>query len=215
MRDLDLLLYGLGGYYLLKVLSQEGFFQVNEEDQTGNFLDELPDAEDVANMAQGVEMEYQVQQQNITSFLRAIRYAEGTLGDEGYRALFGWRQGNGKTFSSFADHPRQYFNYTDLSGKTIKTSAAGAYQITATTYDLLRKKYPSFSGFSAATQDQMALALIRDVGALDDVKNGRIETAVKKCRKIWASLPESNVNQPTRSMEQVIAAYTKAGGALA
>lgn len=215
MRDLEAVLYLVGGYYLLKVASDYGIFQVNEEDQTGNFLDEMPDAEDLANMATGEEMDYQTKQQNTRAFLGAIRYAEGTTGTEGYQALFGWRQGNGRIFNGFADHPRQYFNYTDLSGKTIRTSAAGAYQITATTYDLLRKKYPSFSGFSPATQDQLALALIRDVGALADVENGRLETAVRKCRKIWASLPNSDVNQPTRSIQQITAAYTKNGGALA
>lgn len=215
MREFESFLYLLGGYYLLKVASDYGIFQLNEEDQTGNFLDEMPDAEDLANMVTGEEMDDNTKQQNTVAFLMSIRYAEGTTGAEGYQALFGWRQGNGKIFNSFADHPRQYFSYTDLSSKTIRTSAAGAYQITATTYDLLRKKYPQLSGFSPAMQDQMALALIKDVGALADVENGRLETAVRKCRKIWASLPNSDVNQPTRSNKQITAAYTKYGGALA
>ncbi|MFZ6748039.1 glycoside hydrolase family 104 protein [Undibacterium sp. Ren11W] len=178
------------------------------DNQTGNLLDQLP------NLTDFMKTNSTRSDTNRAAFLAALRYAEGTQSDEGYRALFGWRLGNGKTFSSFADHPKQFFNYTNLAGAVIRTSAAGAYQITATTYDLLCKKY-GFTGFGPDVQDAMAMQLIDEKNALDDIDSGRIESAISKCRRVWASLPDSGVNQPTRSLQSVVAAYQKAGGMLA
>lgn len=213
MKNFELILYALGGYYVLKIVNEWGVFKLDEEDQTGTILDAMPDASDVYNMATEENMSDAQKDKNTAAFLALVRYAEGTMGGEGYRALFGWRQGNGKTFSNFADHPRQYFNYTNLAGKTIRTSAAGAYQITATTYDALNRKY-GLSGFTPDMQDKMAVTLIQDVGALSDVQAGRVETAIRKCRKIWASLPNSGVDQPTRNLDELVRVYSRNGGVL-
>ncbi|WP_228892546.1 glycoside hydrolase family 24 protein [Pseudoduganella aquatica] len=190
-----------------------------EQDQTGSFLDRLPSLADIFNMTQDAidGMDMQQARHNIEAFLDMLRYAEGTLSDEGYRALFGWRPGNGRTFDSFADHPRLLFPYTNLAGETIQTSAAGAYQITRTTYDALVKKYPELRGrgFDPQTQDDMAVLLIAERGALADVQAGRLAVAIDKLRKVWASLPNSNVNQPTRSYAALAQTFTENGGVIA
>ena len=139
---------------------------------------------------------------NLRAFLRMIRTAEGTAGPDGYRMLFG-----GRLFDSYADHPRQLVK---LSGYT--TTAAGAYQILAGTWDEYRAGLPDFGPDS---QDECAARLIKRRGALGDVYAGRFDTAVRKCGKEWASLPGSPYGQPVKTMAQVQAAYASAGGAFA
>lgn len=211
----------IAGVIIAKAAQQAGALDTfyDPEDQTGTVLDFVPDFEDLTNYASDA-MNYVDQDQaarNEAALLYAIRMAEGTAPDEGYRALFGWRPGNGKTFASYDTHPKQFFNYTDRANNTIRTSAAGAYQITWTTFDALCRKYPEFAGrdFSPATQDAMALTLIKERGALADVRAGRFETAIRKIRPVWASLPGAGVNQPERSLAYVTQAYINAGGVLA
>jgi len=206
------------GYIVLTSLRDQGYFDsfTDPEDQTGSMIDQLPNMEDLANMAGDAmtPIDQVTADKNTAAFLATLRAAEGTASDEGYRALFGWRPGNGKTFNSFATHPRQFFMYTDLSGNTIRTSAAGAYQITATTFDGLVRNY-GFADFAPATQDAMAVALIKERGALQDVQAGRFDIALNKLRKVWASLPGAGSNQPERSLAYVKNVYEQAGGTYA
>lgn len=146
---------------------------------------------------------------NISAFLDLIAYAEGTLNERGYQTQFGYRY-----FQSYADHPRQYFDYTDQAGRTLKTSAAGRYQIIVKTWDALKDKL-GLQDFSPASQDAAAVELIRQRGALNDVKAGRIADAVTKCAPVWASLPGAGYNQPERDLPTLLATYTAKGGTLA
>lgn len=201
----------------IKWADENGMLPSDPEDQTGSILDDIPNGfEDMQNKLndnlQGIDETAAAQ--NVAAFLWMLRVSEGTSADDGYRALFGYTPSNGKTFSSFADHPKQFFNYMDLSGKTIRTSAAGAYQITATTHGALCRKY-GFAAFTPDVQDAMAVQLIKEKAALDDVRAGRFDMAIRKCRKVWASLPFSEVNQPTRSRDYLAAAYQEAGGVFA
>lgn len=138
---------------------------------------------------------------NLRAFLRMIRYAEGTAGENGYRMLFG-----GALFDSFADHPRVVVRKSGYS-----STAAGAYQILAGTWDEYRAGLPDFS---PASQDACAARLIRRRGALADVYAGRFADAVRKCAREWASLPGSPYGQPVRTLAQVQSAYLQAGGSL-
>lgn len=151
--------------------------------------------------------------QNVAAFLKTLKVSE--LGqalidasDNGYNVMFG-----GATFASYADHPRQYFRYTDLSGRTIRTSAAGAYQFIVPTWDALRARM-GLPDFSPASQDAAALELIRERGAYEDVRAGRFTSAIAKCRGTWASLPGSNVDQPTNSLDQLAGVFAAAGGTI-
>lgn len=210
----------IAGVIIAKAAERAGALEslYDPEDQTGTMLDYVPDFEDLAHMATDAWSEIDVNQAqtNLRAVLWAIRKAEGTATQEGYRALFGWRPGNGKVFDDMTQHPRIYFPYTDKAGKTVRTSAAGAYQITATTYDALNRKYPGrFDGFAEYTQDAMAEALIEEKGAMADIAAGRLQRAIDKIRPIWASLPGSGANQPERSFAYVQQAYLDAGGMLA
>jgi lysozyme len=70
-------------------------------------------------------------------------------------------------------------------------------------------------GFYPETQDDMAIQLIKDKGALDDVQAGRLSVAINKLRKIWASLPNSDVNQPTRTYQACATVFKEEGGVIA
>lgn len=145
-------------------------------------------------------------QNNRAAFLSMIRYAEGTDGPRGYETMFGYRY-----FDSYADHPRQYFPFTDGAGRKLKSSAAGAYQIIVKTWDTLRARL-GLPDFSPASQDAAALELIRERGALADVDAGRFADAVRKVSKVWASLPGAGYAQPERALSSLYAAYRSAGG---
>lgn len=151
---------------------------------------------------------------NRRAFLEGVLAGcEGTQGEEGYRALFGWRPGNGKVFTSFADHPRIFVDYTDQSGKRTRTSAAGKFQATWTTWqDFIRERGPH--DFSPASQDEFALWLIQKCSALDDVDAGRLRAAIDKCGGRWASLPSATVPQPRRTYEFCERQFLAAGGVL-
>lgn len=142
---------------------------------------------------------------NRRAFLDMISYSEGTGGR--YDVLFGW-PGAGRTFSDYSDHPRRFFAY-----RNTRTSAAGKYQITATTYDATAPGL-GLDDFGPRTQDAIALELIRQRGALADVDAGRFADAVSKVRRIWASLPGAGYGQPERKLETLASAYTRAGGTI-
>lgn len=148
----------------------------------------------------------QVKTQNQTAFLWMIRVSEGTSGPDGYRTIVG-----GSLFNSFADHPRILI---DLPRLGIKSSAAGAYQFIRRTWDSVASKL-GLPDFSPASQDQAALELIRQRGALADVRAGRFAVAVEKCKKEWASLPGAGYGQHENTLARLQAAYTDAGGYLA
>ena len=142
---------------------------------------------------------------NVAAFLRALRVGEGTADDDGYRRIVG-----GGQFESFADHPRRM---VWLPRYSVNSSAAGAYQFLARTWDGLVRKY-GFPSFEPQWQDAGAVGLIIGRGALDAVRRGDIRAAVALCRNEWASLPGSPYGQRTEGMDRVLLEYKKWGGTL-
>ncbi|KGD11662.1 lysozyme [Burkholderia pseudomallei] len=146
-------------------------------------------------------------EKNREAFLTMIRVSEGTAATEGYRTLFG-----GELFSGFTDHPRRIVTRT-MNGRSISSSAAGAYQFLKRTWDEIAMRL-DLPDFSPKSQDAAALELIRAAGALGDVDAGQFALAVHKVRRIWASLPGAGYGQPEQNLEQLQAAYQAAGGVI-
>ncbi len=150
---------------------------------------------------------------NMLAFLDLIAWSEGTddgrqpTRDHGYDVIVG-----GSLFDSYADHPRRLVNLPALG---IKSTAAGRYQILARYWDHYRKQLGLSGGFTPLNQDLVALQLIGECKALDDIKAGRITDAIHKCRSRWASLPGAGYGQHEHKVSSLLAAYSKAGGALA
>ncbi|WP_376747279.1 glycoside hydrolase family 24 protein [Diaphorobacter nitroreducens] len=175
-----------------------------EPDQSPNILESAvinfdPSTYTPANVAPDVAA------RNERAFLDMVAYAEGTAGrgDDGYNILFGYGR-----FDSYADHPRIYVPFGDTT-----TSAAGRYQILARTWDGVRGRL-GLPDFSPASQDAAAIELIRERGALNDVRAGRVTTAIEKVRKVWASLPGAGYGQPERRLSSLLDAYASAGGSM-
>ena len=142
---------------------------------------------------------------NLKAFLDMIAVSEGTSGkgDDGYNVLVG-----GTLFNSYKDHPRVL---VDLPKLGIKSTAAGRYQILKKNYDVLKARL-NLSDFSPASQDAMAIELIRGRGGLDYVIAGNFAKAVEACRLEWASLPGAGYGQHENKLEKLQEAYVNAGG---
>jgi len=145
--------------------------------------------------------------QNVQAFLRVIRRGEGTSDQDGYRRHFG-----GELFTSYADHPRKVITKT-FAGRKLSSSAAGAYQFLTSTWDETAR-IMGLKDFTPASQDLGAVGRIAARGALDDVKAGRFDLAIKKVAKEWASMPGSPYGQPVISLATARNVYTSAGGAI-
>ena len=150
---------------------------------------------------------------NVCAFLDLIAWSEGTdngrqpTKDRGYDVVVG-----GGLFDSYDDHPRRLIRLPALG---IKSTAAGRYQILSRYWDHYRKQLGLVGGFTPENQDRIALQLIRECRALDDIKSGRIAEAINKCRSRWASLPGAGYGQHEHAIGPLLAAYSKAGGVLA
>lgn len=146
---------------------------------------------------------------NMNAFLATIRCCEGTNGPDGYRMLFG-----GRLFDSYADHPRVRVPFVQTDGRANVSTAAGAYQLLARTWDALRARL-HLPDFSPASQDACAVELIRERGATDAVNAGDLRMALDLCAPVWASLPASTYPQPKRSYAFAERAFVNAGGVVA
>lgn len=152
---------------------------------------------------------------NVAAFARVVRYCEGTAGDNGFRIMFGGGQfagldGEPGTMDDFADHPRTKITRT-MKGKTYTSQAAGAYQYMPPTWDEVAGWY-GFKDFSPRNQDLGFVGLLIKRKALEDVKAGRFDQAIKKCAWEWASLPGSPYGQPIKTIEVCREQYEKWGG---
>ena len=152
------------------------------------------------------KLEISLANPNVKAFLEMIRHSEGTATPNGYKTMFG-----GKLFESFSDHPRIFFSYKNKGGEVIKTSAAGAYQITWTTWVALKVRL-GLKDFTPESQDLCAAELISEAGAMSMIITGHFAQAIDKVRKIWASLPGSGCLQPEHTLAEVEAWYEDAGG---
>ena len=164
----------------------------------------------------GLEVGYsqiKIEIARLKAFMYALRYGEGTLGEKGYKTIVG-----GGTFDDFSKHPKKsvsikYFDTNKNEYTAIYSTAAGAYQFLFTTWsDIVSqygKKY-SINDFSPKNQDKGCIILIKcNCKALSEITNGNIEEAVKKCKKIWASLPYSSYGQRTEKIEKFLEYYNK------
>ncbi|WP_202929093.1 glycoside hydrolase family 24 protein [Chitinophaga agri] len=139
--------------------------------------------------------------QNLRAFLLMIQYAEGTLGPNAYRTLFG-----GRLINSLEHHP----NITVTIGG-FSSTAAGAYQFLYSTWSNLQQTL-RLTDFSPSSQDRAAVEIIWQKGALADVLAGNTVAAIYKCRKVWASFPGAGYGQGEKSLDAMMKAYTLAGG---
>jgi len=147
---------------------------------------------------------------NVLAFLTMIGMSEGTIqvagSENGYNVIVG-----GKLFSSYADHPRKEVWIPRL---VIFSSAAGRYQIEVKWFDAY-KKLLGLPDFSPKSQDAIAVKMITECDAKNDIYEGNLFMAVTKCSSRWASLPGNDYGQREIRLKTLRAYYTGAGGTIA
>jgi muramidase (phage lysozyme) len=146
---------------------------------------------------------------NLKAFLDMIAVSEIganllAASDNGYNVLVG-----GELFIGYADHPRKLV--TVRHG--LKSTAAGRYQILARYFDAYKKSL-KLPDFSPASQDAIAIQMIREQGAEPALEVGDFDTAVDRCANIWASLPGAGYGQHENKLADLRVAYVKAGGSI-
>lgn len=145
---------------------------------------------------------------NLSAFLTVIRAIES---NNNYNALVG-----GGSFSDFADHPAKlgWTGYRRPDGRL--STAAGAYQITKTTWDQIRSKL-SLPDFSPASQDAAAVAITKfpwRANAFNDIVDGKFMTAISKLRNEWESFGKILAGNYPYTIPQITQMYADAGGVI-
>lgn len=125
--------------------------------------------------------------------------------NNGYNVIVG-----GALFNSYADHPARLVRLSD----TLSSTAAGRYQILHR-YWVHYKALLGLEDFSPASQDVVALHLIGECRALEDIDDGHFNIAIAKCASRWASLPGAGYNQRENSLSVLTQVYTSVGGTFA
>jgi muramidase (phage lysozyme) len=160
---------------------------------------------------------------NLSAILSTISHSEGTdRVMEPYRCCFGFKH----TIIDLTYHPHQIRSdgTREWNGEPLDflgpkyageiSSAAGRYQITLPTFMRLRAILRT-TGFGPSVQDDMAVQLIKEQGALDLVMGGQVTDALTRCSAIWASLPGSDSGQPQTEIADLLHTYMNDGGSLA
>lgn len=208
-------LLAAGAYVMWRQSQAEADTLEQAGDWLGNALEETAQLLDTATMGifrlsnMRTVTGADVAHPNVRAFLAVIRRGEGTSDGNGYRRIFG-----GELFASYADHPRKAVTKTFRNGQTVTSTAAGAYQFLASTWDETAR-IMGLGDFSPANQDRGAVGRLAARGALEDIKAGRFAEAIQKTAKEWASLPGSPYGQPVISMTTAQAVYAEAGGVFA
>lgn len=155
---------------------------------------------------------------NLKAFLDTIAVSELgaallAVSDNGYNVVVGSTAKSPVLFGDYRDHPRHAVKLI-INGQQITSTAAGRYQVLMRYYDSYKASL-KLPDFSPASQDAIALQMIRECHATDLITSGRFAEAVDACRSRWASLPGAGYNQNERKLSFLQDAYVAAGGVVA
>lgn len=165
------------------------------------------------------ETDMNTAQKNTLATLLMLQFSEGTdKARNPYAVCFGYSH----TITNFSNHPKLTGEWAGERlpdamcknagfGPGCISTAAGAYQIIKPTWAAVAKAL-RLPDFSAESQDAAAVELIRQRGALEDMKAGRIEAVIRKCKNEWASLPGNYAKQGQRTVGDLVAVYQNFGG---
>ena len=143
--------------------------------------------------------------QNLKAFLEVIAFAEGADYNTYYQ---------GSKFKNLSEHPyiTKEKPKIPLKGTNLFSTAAGKYQITATTWNEYKKRV-NLTDFSPESQDKFAIFLIDKIRkALKDVEDGYLDIAMNKCRNEWASFDLILKKKYPKTFDQCVEVFIKNGG---
>jgi muramidase (phage lysozyme) len=145
---------------------------------------------------------------SVQAFLKAIADAEGGGYDFRYGAVKNKRNDPWR-FADYSTHPG-----TGCDGVT---TAAGMYQINKATWQDHGEGRMGLTDFTPATQDLIAISILRGLGVIDKIKDGDIGSGLSQASKPWAALPRGRGqggrhDQPHVTFEHFEAVYKAKGG---
>lgn len=150
---------------------------------------------------------------NVRAGSRVVRQGESSQQPIAYRMRW---PGLGKPVAYFDDMSKHPQIFEPTTGGQ-RSSAAGAYQFTWTTWNAIHRKYQFLpTDFSEHSQDLAFVCLLDDCGALQYLINGEFEKFIWACTHpgvIWTSLPGGTENP--QSMANARAVYELYGGTYA
>ena len=157
---------------------------------------------------------------NVLAFLDMLAWSE--LGsdylrrsDDGYNVIVTGTDGRLELFDDYSTHPFAGGRKSKVFNSRGQTSnASGRYQFMLRDFAHYRDQL-KLPDFGPASQDRWAIQLIKERGALTDIKCGLIESAVGKCRNIWASLPGAGYGQREHKLAALLQRYQAAQRAFA
>ena len=177
MKGLYLAAAAIGGVALLasKEASASVYGSYSGDDYPAEFTDEDYNVIDYSDK----------HSDNLAAFLAALRLGESS---DNYYALVG-----GGSFSDDSAHPRENgWEGIRRSDDGRLTTAAGAYQITYTTWKDVRAAL-GLTDFSEDSQDRAAVWLIKRRGALQAVQEGDMNEARRLLQNEWEILKVRDV----------------------
>lgn len=116
----------------------------------------------------------------------------------------------GSRFDNYDQHPREYVEIKSGPNKGKYSSAAGKYQILASTYDRVAPKL-GITDFSPESQQKIAWYLANEAygpGLQEALEAGDLGTVAKRLAPVWTSLP-GGIEQGT-NLKRFSTAYAKA-----
>lgn len=140
---------------------------------------------------------------HVAAFLDMLAFAEIgerllRASDDGYNVIVG-----GRTFNDYARHPNISVALPKLK---LHSTAAGRYQFLFWVWEDVAKVL-GLADFSPASQDRACVLLLRRAKALDTIKAGKVEDAIRLCKATWASLPGAGYGQPEKKMGDLVRVY--------
>jgi len=154
---------------------------------------------------------------NLLAFLDMVGKSEGTTNspitlNSGYDIIVTGIDGKPERFTNYSAHP------FDHGRKAKQINSHGLYSTASGKYQILYKFWPYYKrilklkDFGPESQDKVAVQLIKECGAIGDVEEGRLEKAITKCSRIWASLPGNEYGQRTHKFETLLSYYLDSDG---
>jgi len=146
---------------------------------------------------------------SLAAFLDLIAFSEGTIAglDNGYGVIVSGVDGP-HTFTDYSTHP-----FADgrppivVNHEGLESTASGRYQQILHNWTVYKVQL-NLADFGHASQDAMAIQLIKECNAINLIADGNIAGAITACASRWASFPGdySQGNGP-RTMGELLQKY--------
>ncbi len=152
----------------------------------------------------------------IKAFLDLIGWSEGTstspiTQNDGYDVIVTGINGPSR-FSDYSDHPFAKGGAVQWHSNPDEFStAAGRYQILARYWNVYKGQL-NLRDFSPASQDAVALQMMKERKAIPLIEAKDIDSAIIACSSAWASFPGNNYGQGGHNLSVLVEKYVELFG---